>query len=229
MFLSQWLLEFSCEFQEILLALDYFQIFITNIRSNFRNRQEFCSISFRDSHLFHGLQFWYQCLLHLSVQASSNQVLITDRRAPSVQHRRCNCSLGCECESVVMPAALSPPLHAGGSQAIGHSAEAAERLGPPGAWSRLHGWYVAHNSKCSRCNNLIPANWQPPRCAAAVLSAAGGPAQARRVGAPEHEGCYITCYIAVLHPTVTCQVLLSMLYSSVTSYLPAVTITLHVR
>ena len=68
-------------------------------------------------------------------------------------------SLGCECESAVVPAALPPPLHASGSSAIGHSAEPAARLGQPKAWSRLNGWRVAHNSKCiSRCKNPIPAN-----------------------------------------------------------------------
>ena len=55
---------------------------------------------------------------------------------------------------------LPPPLHAsGGRQATGYSAEPAARLGPPSAWSRLNGWRVAHNSKCSsRCNSPIPAH-----------------------------------------------------------------------
>ena len=54
------------------------------------------------------------------------------------------CSLGCECESAVVPAAALPTaLNTGGSWLIGHFAEPAERLGPParqarataGAWS----------------------------------------------------------------------------------------------
>ena len=47
------------------------------------------------------------------------------------------------------------------------------------------------------------------------------PAQARRVGAAEREGCYVACYIAVLHHTF--QLSNIMLYSNVTSHLPAVT------
>ena len=68
-------------------------------------------------------------------------------------------SVGCEYESAFVPAALPPPLHAGVSWAIGHSAEPAARLGLPIAWSTRHGLRVEHNSKCScRHNNQIPAN-----------------------------------------------------------------------
>ena len=90
---------------------------------------------------------------------------------------------------------------------IGHSAEPSARLGPPSAWSRLKGWRVAHNIKCSgRCNYLIPPNWQPPRRAAAELSAAGTDPVAPEVGRSSWAW-------GLLH---------NMLSSSVTSHLPTV-------
>ena len=58
-------------FQQFCFALVSFQVFISKIWSIFRNWQEFWRVSFPDSYLFHGLQFWYWCWFLLCVQVSS--------------------------------------------------------------------------------------------------------------------------------------------------------------
>ena len=112
---------------------------------------------------------------------------------------------GCECESAVVPAALQPQLHAGGSRAIGHSAEPAARLGLPSAWSRRGAGRTA-GAWCTTANAAAdvitwslqtdsPHGARPRRCLQQ--------APARLVGAAEREGCFIACYIAVCYITVT--------------------------
>ena len=139
-------------------------------RLNFRNRQEFCNISFLDSpsHCFmdyssestSDIDANFPCLCRrLPTRFLSLPAERSMRSAAAATRQR---SLGCQCESAVMllmPAAFQPPLHAGCSRAIGYSAEPASRLGPSSAWSRLNGWLMAHNSTFNGiCNNLIPAN-----------------------------------------------------------------------
>ena len=186
MFFSQWQVEFSCELAEISFALLSFQVFISNIWSNFRNRS--CAA-------FHFLIFIYFMDYSSYIDANlpclswrlQTWFLITARRAPAAQRlrgpattptrhpSRCIRMIECECESAVMTAAPSPP-HAGSSRTI-----CPARLGPPSAWGRLNGWRVAHNSKCSgRYNNLIPASYQPPRHAAMALLPAGPAGRNRR-------------------------------------------------
>ena len=177
---SQWLLAFSCEIPEILLVWVSFQV----RRFDRTSEIDRSSAAFRFLNLIYFMDYSsdmdanFPCLCR---RLPTKFLSLTASRAPSAL---CGC-LGHETAQSRMRMRIcyhacspSAPLHAGGSRAIGYSAEPAMRRGPPSAWSRLNSWHVERNSKCSsRCHNLISANWQPPRRAAAALSAAGaGPA-----------------------------------------------------
>ena len=193
----------------MLLALVSFHVFISDIWSNFRNWQEFCSISFLDSHYFidcsSDIDTNFPCLCRrLPTRFTS---LPAERRLRSAAAATRKLSFGCECES----AAMQPFRHrctratAGWLATLLSPPRAWRCVAPPSAWSRLNGWRVAHNSKSSgRCNNRIPANWHPPWRAVAVLSAAG-------------------CLQPADRSSWAWGLLCSMLHSSVTSHIPAVT------
>ena len=153
---------------------------------------------------------------------SSNQVFITARPALSAQCHRGHETAQPRMRMQICCHACSPPATAARGRHLDdwplwwacRAPGAALCVDQPERLAR------EHNSKCScRCNNLIPANWQPhgarQRCCLQQ-------APARRVGAAECEGCYIASYIAVLQDNPF-QLLHNMLYSSVTSRLPVVT------
>ena len=215
---NQWLVAFSCEFPEILLVLVSVQVFISKSWSNFRNRQEFCSVSFLDFNYFmdysSDIDPNFPCLCRRFQSGSYHCLPSAVYAAP--QRSQHSAASDAKVQSAFMPATDPPPLHAGGSRAIGSSAEPTACLGPPSAWSRLNCWRVEDNSKCScRCNNLIPANWQPLWRTVAVLSAAW-------TGPAGRSSWVFELLYSMLHSSVTSRLPL-MLYSSLMPHLPAVT------
>ena len=93
-------------------------------------------------------------------------------------------SLGCECQSALMPASRLQSLHAGERRSNGHSAEPV-LLGPPSgasAWTRLNSgaWHTTENAAAALAADVITRSLQLTgttargRCAVCSLRLPGG-------------------------------------------------------